>query len=557
MTDYRIRHVKCDETKPTCRKCAKSDWKCDGYAETPAAKGSKAAQKQLVPKPGRSTSSASASPSPASSVVNLLPTNSRFQNDREYRYFKIFCDETAVQLSGFFDSTLWEDLILKACEIEPPIRHAAIAIGAINFHSNEESISEAQMRRELAFREYSIAISQIWHSISKGTHDLRVTLMACLLFACFELFTDYPESAAGQISAGIRMIEDWYRHPDHPVIDPSCITSPNPWVVEDEILQAFGRLELQTTSYADSRAARVHIAHHRCGNLPFEVIPMVFSNLKEARIYLDVIMRQTMHYEASLENPAEYEGLALQNENFFSPFQNSHDQYEKIMESYQHWLEAFTPVWETAHSPEGGHLLLGAASLRLTFLSSHLSHATLSGDPAIHDGRFDDELSQIITLANIIIANSPIPNRPETCISLEGRLSIPLTTVILRYRNRRLRSGALDILAQQPRREGVWNTQLLGKCLEWINGLEEDGLDADLEVVPENRITRDFSWHFNPETRSIDLRAMVPSLDIPGHFTEQQGSVPRPSSNSPGRPDSWQTGRHNFEFESWANGHFS
>jgi hypothetical protein len=59
------------------------------------------------------------------------PHSVMFKDEREYRYFRLFCDKTAFQLSGYFDSTLWSRLVLQTCQSDPSVRHAVVAIAAL------------------------------------------------------------------------------------------------------------------------------------------------------------------------------------------------------------------------------------------------------------------------------------------------------------------------------------------------------------------------------------------------------------------------------------------
>jgi hypothetical protein len=53
-----------------------------------------------------------------------------FQTNAEYNYFEYFRHNTAKDLSGYFDTGIWNRLILQICHTELFARHAVIAIGA-------------------------------------------------------------------------------------------------------------------------------------------------------------------------------------------------------------------------------------------------------------------------------------------------------------------------------------------------------------------------------------------------------------------------------------------
>jgi hypothetical protein len=99
---------------------------CDGYASKKPGKASRASQgSQIVVQP-----LAPKSIQPSSTLQ--MPRRNAFANDQEHRYFGLFCERTASGLSGYFRSSLWNRIVLQACEGMPPIRHAIIALGTLD-----------------------------------------------------------------------------------------------------------------------------------------------------------------------------------------------------------------------------------------------------------------------------------------------------------------------------------------------------------------------------------------------------------------------------------------
>jgi hypothetical protein len=81
-----------------------------------------------------------------------------FRNEQENRYFRAFSNESAAQLSGYFDSDLWHRLVLQGCESNASIRHAVIAIGALDLATwkSPGKSPEEKLRRQFAYHEVSI-----------------------------------------------------------------------------------------------------------------------------------------------------------------------------------------------------------------------------------------------------------------------------------------------------------------------------------------------------------------------------------------------------------------
>jgi hypothetical protein len=62
-------------------------------------------------------------------VVLRCPIATRlFESEQDLRYFRIFCEETAGQISGPFMTGLWNRLMPQASEVVPFVRHAIIAV---------------------------------------------------------------------------------------------------------------------------------------------------------------------------------------------------------------------------------------------------------------------------------------------------------------------------------------------------------------------------------------------------------------------------------------------
>lgn len=102
-----------------------------------------------------------------------------FKDEWEYRYFQLFCDKTAFQLSGHFDSTLWSHrLVLQTCQSSPSICNAVVAIAALgqilesakDFHRLDKE-GDADFHHQFALLQYSIAIRRMGDAASKGKQD--------------------------------------------------------------------------------------------------------------------------------------------------------------------------------------------------------------------------------------------------------------------------------------------------------------------------------------------------------------------------------------------------
>lgn len=181
------RRVKCDEERPSCRKCSSTGRKCDGYTNPP-----KPTTPTLAPPV---TSTELQLSTTLLSSLSLYPST----NAREQRSVHFFIHNTAPQLSGFYGEDFWDRLVLQTVHCEPVIYHAIIALGSMHerFTTNADVItssSEARSQLEVqyakdsfALSHYGVAIRSLVAQRGEQRPAMDVCLMACLLFACFEV----------------------------------------------------------------------------------------------------------------------------------------------------------------------------------------------------------------------------------------------------------------------------------------------------------------------------------------------------------------------------------
>ena len=116
--------------------------------------------------------------------------------DQERRSFDFYCSKTARQLSGFFDTSFWERLIPQATLHEPAIRCAVLAVSSLHerFESRDDFIHKSvwnSAQGGFALKQYNHAIRQIIQPSHRRQQAADVCLVACILFACFEVIIIY------------------------------------------------------------------------------------------------------------------------------------------------------------------------------------------------------------------------------------------------------------------------------------------------------------------------------------------------------------------------------
>jgi hypothetical protein len=117
----------------------------------------------------------------------------------EKRSFQYYLNHTAPELSGYYDTSFWEKLLLQAAMAEPALRHAVIGIGSLH-----EAFAEPAKRLDyapdntdggFAINQYTKAIAHLRRSLATGEQQPLTALMSCILFVCFDSIRGHFASA--------------------------------------------------------------------------------------------------------------------------------------------------------------------------------------------------------------------------------------------------------------------------------------------------------------------------------------------------------------------------
>lgn len=184
----RARKVKCDETKPECRRCTSTGRKCEGYPALP-------------------TGQAAYSWADLLSLQNVAPIITRrnpsaicTSNDMEARALDFFRAQVAPVLSQHSSKQFWNILVSQVGQQEPAVRHALVCIGSVYEglgNTNPNLLAASQ--ETFAITQYNLALNKL---ISAGK-DENMTLLVCLLFICIETLRGNKNMAIEHCRHGI------------------------------------------------------------------------------------------------------------------------------------------------------------------------------------------------------------------------------------------------------------------------------------------------------------------------------------------------------------------
>lgn len=292
----RQRRIKCDEKRPACTQCVRSNKVCTGYPP-PSRSARPHEEIRIAPKPlalqaapgyapAASAAPVTSAPNPILRRETVLPPRRANRRQRlataasaehqrvvsapapppivyqpapglpflqtEAMYFHLFRTHTASELSGYFDSVFWTQRVLQECHSEVAIRHAVVALGALykTLEQSCEPWGAASNLRESIMAHWQVAVKQYSEACNgmvllkeenQKTH--RTRLMASVLLACFDCFIGDHRQAIIQIQTGLGLLEQLQA--DRRQHGPS---SPG-GEVEEELVIIFTRLAIQAKSY--------------------------------------------------------------------------------------------------------------------------------------------------------------------------------------------------------------------------------------------------------------------------------------------------------------------
>ncbi|KAK0392354.1 hypothetical protein NLU13_1849 [Sarocladium strictum] len=577
------RRIKCDEARPSCTQCVKSHKICTGYPPPPRSARPEY-EVRIAPKPAV-TSQGSAPTAPAaaaataaaamtpSSVIPIIsePPQAAFLRRREVMlpprrtghrdaqsaatsspapeasssayplpsgapsfgtdsfYFQVFQEQTANELSGFFDSAFYTERVLEACRSEPAIRHAAVALGALyqNLVQSRASAtspsSSAQEQEEQA---------RHWHVAVRHQNSLRTQLMASVLLASFDSFIGDHRQAIVQIQNGLDMLERIRTAERLPAYGVATDTA------EEELTVIFMRLAIQAKSYdlgfhfPEPYVVRFTLpAQHQArlqqltqqqrhpeldpglyvsrlspgggieskpaspARSPSPFRP--FSSVQEARIAHDRLNERHVRLQEALSiRPRDMPRVPIP-----EPWARAINSFKGQLAA---WSEAFQPLLLSRRESHVGRR--ERAGIIVLWIS-HLTSAVIGAIQFSSSEMIFDDYSSLFQSINDMAlellreeeaaaavachAESPFchhqrqlpadyinagifsPCHMKPTFSMDMGIVAPLFMVATKCRVPLLRRQAIELLRGCSRREGMWDSELTARIASWVMSVEE------------------------------------------------------------------------------------
>lgn len=375
---------------------------------------------------------------------------------------------------GWFQTNLFTQTIPELGRTEPAIRYAAMALGALANALAPSTLPEPQAPPLEGNPHYDRALTYYGHALrlvrlqqDPGSQlTLRVAVIACIMFACFEALHDSCEAAINHINHGLMIVEQFMCTSSKP---PGHLAPTNTHIpeaprlqcfLEEEILQVFQRLEFLSWSTG---------LVHQTPQAPIfcrREVPSFFADIAEARRWWDLVQRLALR--GLLEKQAPKTTSCPDGSTSFpiDPALTTGQELDKMKQ----WSVAFYFLYTSsiATKIEDPTRYFQCTSLLLQYHSSWVSLCVANTGEGEYDllHAMTPRFKEIVRLAAILLANQPKPAGCAEVFTMDHGPSLALFTVATRCLDPQVRREAVALLEQYPRRDAFWDSRAVLKVAE-------------------------------------------------------------------------------------------
>lgn len=278
------------------------------------------------------------------------------------------------------------------------------------------------------------------------------------------------------------------------------ITSPATHIIEDDIVQQFRRLELTSLALNSSNPSR-YGKFESDEEAALHIMPPAFTDIKDARLYFELILRRAYHFIREARRAAHYAKpvLLVSFSDEENPIINgtpdspelSRMTIDDLVEKQQihsaenrRWDDAFQHLFRHIQkSVSGSHpdrLCATLLKIRSTALSIRLAGTILVSE--LHYDRYLPEFQRIVSLARPMVENPQ--NFTEGSFCFDQGFIYELALVAFSCRDRSVRREAIELLGLKDWREGSWGSRRVADGARFIMETEEEGIET--EYIPES-----------------------------------------------------------------------
>ncbi|KAH6632905.1 hypothetical protein C7974DRAFT_162068 [Boeremia exigua] len=474
----RIRRVKCDESRPSCIKCSSTGRKCDGYPQN---------QRDLQTHASSYGQIKSAWPSKA---LASLPD---FGNDMRHLEFYYHC--IGPKLSGRFDTEFWSRSILQIAHVEPGVRNALIALSHLN-QSQSGTLQDARrsanrpnnLKRRPFWINYNKAIRHLIDDIAKPSFSAEAGLVICLLFACIEFLQADANMAFTHVRSGLNIVHELRKQKAGRSRFGLAAASQGQMSARlYEIEQIMVPILTQALASALPYGTSIERDFEFLQSCPSYYTGTVFTHIADARAsFFD------------LRNAAILlaRDMAIKLYGSIPIAASDYHRQTDLLNQHRVWLQALKSLERTDKWAKDATYSLSA--LKIGYYSSYTAVSCIMDETQM---AFDAHLENFMSLvahAEYLVGSFNFNNCHAPLSPLDAAANFVFDTalipalfyVAIRCRCPVTRRKAVDLLALNLPREGLWDSEQHRKVAERVIEIEERKVDPRGWPIAASRLCR-------------------------------------------------------------------
>ena len=371
-----------------------------------------------------------------------------------------FNDQSVPDLSGCFNSSFWNRLVLQVGRREPAIHHSLVALGAAHENFKLKQMPQEAESKDANYRfsvqQYNKAIQHL--TSGSGRWGEEVALICCVVFICFESLQGNLEQALAHLESGLGILRNWRKEPSTPSSRSSEI------VGKDILVNLFLRLEIQASGFLKTRKPQLEMltAGIEPGVKP--PISATFHTVDEAR---DSQEKLTVWLFRFLALNAKYKSVP-------APERPAAVTLEHLELETQ--FQLFSVGIDGLLRRSLGALDLRAAKvLKIRYEVTFIMLATSSPALSISETKTRDLSSHyraLISMSESLLYkhnSKKISSSP--CFSFDANIVAPLYFTAMNCPDPSMSWEALYLLKIAPRREGIFDAATVAQIAEKKIGL--------------------------------------------------------------------------------------
>ncbi|KAL4997420.1 hypothetical protein BDV10DRAFT_195139 [Aspergillus recurvatus] len=486
----KARRVKCGEEKPHCLRCTSTGRHCE-YAWTIY---------------GTFSSASSATTSIIVPTLALSPAPNRAW--RERRAFAYYSQHAAPILGGL-DAEFWSTTVPRLCYSEPAVWDAIISISSL-FESYKPSRPVHKYQDALGW--YSRSVSAVRQQIERGTADVFVGLISCVLFICIEALQGGVTEALRLYCQGTQLALALRAQ----IASGTVPASKGP-LLEDTIVPIFARLSI-LANQQNKLPVGVLLR-----DIDLALTPgLAFPSLKAAREAIFVLTAETQLFQETCERHHESTKAFHHAEHLVAG-------RSALLSRLQNWQAAFAALansLRTEHMPPQQTSTIALLSthheMLYIILTTCTSRFKCTTDTCLQN------FQTILEQSRVALNASARSDGRQPPFTFDISVGFPLWFTVLRCAEPRTRREALGLLRRAPEVQGFYANTFGVSFAEAVMHVEEKlAMDMYISMGPPGSRSPLFSTvsplHSPGNSSNLSLHSRKARIKPYGIFIPRNG----------------------------------